>query len=526
MIYPELLRTEIEKGFLKMRLTEAFTDRGAVKTAISDFEEIYIKELGGSIKGLRRHPDKSDFEQTFLLLKRRIFEHKAWLDLFIEVLLQTHPSLYETYQIEKRKYNALTALDQMLLKMAPLEAKVLKIRKKRLAKNLDQETANALKQIETLLKQHHKPESPEQEKKLFKLLKDQELVYTSLVQLLHTQFETWEKLVVKNGRGFLFTDPARIPFSAIYTTNGDFYIILEVIGHLLGYGFGKVACRSIHLQSGQIFALIKPHSEYPEILDQGERKEKIEKNFLLTWRESDILKHFLGKLGILQIRERLAFRTKEFPELYLIEDYFADGDLEKHLKNLFAKKTPPLSFQENFQMGFQLLTALKSIHEKGYIHFDIKPENILLDFHTYPNFMVTIADFNTAKAYNEQLSYSNLGHSTPWCPPEYALFHLKEDKNAPRQPVGKLLFRFDVWSLGVVLYCLYFGESFPWEGLQQEETYRAIAQLKTGWIPKRLHKHIYYPLIEKMLQPDPNHRLTAAQALDLFMQLSKQSQNQ
>jgi hypothetical protein len=518
MIYPELLRTEIEEGFLKMVLTEGLKDPESVAKALEDFEKIHLKDLIHATKAFVSSPQE-DIETQFLSLKKRILEHKAWIDLFINLISEIHPKLYE--MVQKRKDKVVEILDRLLNKIVPFESQVLKLRKQRLRKNLDQEIELASAKIATLIKNARKGLNAEQELLLSKVLKDQEALFKNIANLLHTQFEKWEKLILKNGRGFIFSDPQRIPFSALYTLKGDFYIILEVMGHLLGYGLGKSACRSVHLQSSQIFALIKSRTEYPEIKDRRELQEKIEKNFLLTWRESETLNCLHGQLGILQIRERLAFRFQSTKQLYLIEDYFADGDLSKFLIHILGKNTHPPSFKELFQMCFQLLTALKAIHNQGFIHFDIKPENILIDRHTYLHWIVSLADFNTSKPYSETLSFAQIGHSTKWCPPEYAIYHLNKEKDPTPQPIGPLLFRFDVWSLGCVLYCLCFHEALPWEGLTEEQTYQMIAQLPKEWIPARFRKHLYYPLLKHMLQIHPQERITSAQALEQFMALSQ-----
>ena len=520
MLYLELLRTQIEEGYLKESLKETFKQKDMAAETLANFKGA-LNSFSAEISALVSS-DQLPLEADFLLAKRRIFEYKAWIELFIKVILETHAQLYQSLKLEEQKNTTFDRLDELLQKLKPLESKILSARMERLGKNYTQEVAQALEKINHLLKESQKtPENPEQQAELTQLLHKQESTFKNLASLFNSQIQIWELGVIKHGRGFIFSDIKRIPFSAIYTAQGDIYIVLEIMGHLLGYGFGKVACRAVHLQTGTIFALIRSRVEYPEITEKKELDEMIEKNFLITWRESEILIRLRGKLGILQIRERMALEIKRGKELFLIEDYFPDGTLGKILSQLFENKKKPLTFEETFLIGYQLLMGLKSIHESGFIHCDIKPENILIDSQTCSKCIASIADFNTAQAYTEHLDFAHVGHSPLWCPPEYAAYHLIREQTPEPGPVGPLLLRWDVWSMGCVLYCLFFKEWLPWSKEEQPQCYKTISQLKSDWISFKHHENPYYPLIKKMLEPDPSHRATSSEAFSEFMAISQ-----
>jgi len=106
----------------------------------------------------------------------------------------------------------------------------------------------------------------------------------------------------------------------------------------------------------------------------------------------------------------------------------------------------------------QIADAIMKIHEKGYVHGDIKPENILFSNDRIPK----LSDFNTMKA------LTTVSKSNPVFTPGYA---------APEQLHGyKLTPTTDSWSLALVLYETITGRPLlPKDGDEYQET---IARLE------------------------------------------------
>src|SRR5260370_4175186 len=73
-------------------------------------------------------------------------------------------------------------------------------------------------------------------------------------------------------------------------------------------------------------------------------------------------------------------------ELWVVMEYSEGETLRRRLKQ-------PISIEEFFAIAAQCCEGLQAAHEKGIIHGDIKPENIMLT----PSGRVKILDFGVAR---------------------------------------------------------------------------------------------------------------------------------
>ncbi len=129
--------------------------------------------------------------------------------------------------------------------------------------------------------------------------------------------------------------------------------------------------------------------------------------------------------------------SKDLP--FLVMELISGESLEKKLA-----RDGPLTLKEIISIGMQTAAGLAAAHEKGLIHRDIKPGNILLE---KSGQRVKLTDFGLARAAEDvHLTRSGLVAGTP-------LYM------SPEQASGEELdARSDLFSLGVVLYELAAGE--------------------------------------------------------------------
>ena len=89
-----------------------------------------------------------------------------------------------------------------------------------------------------------------------------------------------------------------------------------------------------------------------------------------------------------------------------------------------------------------ILTIIHSLHSINIIHWDIKPENLLLDKNKKT---IKLVDFGLGRFYNLNSKIDTACGSPCYAPPEM-LSKLKYDP-----------LKADVWSLGIVLFAMLSG---------------------------------------------------------------------
>ena len=125
---------------------------------------------------------------------------------------------------------------------------------------------------------------------------------------------------------------------------------------------------------------------------------------------------------------------EENGELFLVMEFVEGETLRQRLQR-------PLSLEQFFEIAAQCAEALKSAHEHGVVHCDIKPENIMLT----PGGQVKVLDFGLANHLprsdeSTTMDRANLlGGTAAYMSPEVLLEKLPDART-------------DIFSLGVVFY--------------------------------------------------------------------------
>jgi serine/threonine protein kinase len=187
------------------------------------------------------------------------------------------------------------------------------------------------------------------------------------------------------------------------------------------------------------------------------------------------------------------YAVEEQPLPYLVMEFIDGQTLQERLRH-----TGPLEPAEVVRLGSQIARGLAAAHEKGLIHRDVKPANVLQEAGVDKKAKLT--DFGLARAADDaSLSQSGVITGTP-------LYMSPEQAQA-----GELDYRSDLFSLGSVLYALTTGHP-PFRApttlavLKRvtEDTPRPIPQVISG-IPPGL-----CAVIMRLLEKNPARRFASA----------------
>ncbi|MCI5066775.1 protein kinase [bacterium] len=207
-------------------------------------------------------------------------------------------------------------------------------------------------------------------------------------------------------------------------------------------------------------------------------------------KEAALLLRF-GHSGITQLRD---FGRTGDGNYYMAMDY-CDGVPLKY--KLETEKF--FSYSDALEISIQILDVLHAAHEKGIVHGDIKPENIMLDRESEGEIHVKVLDFGTAVLKQQFVEEDGAVFGTPCY-------------MSPEQAAGEVLLdqRSDIYSLGVLLFELLTGQ-VPYEGSTVVQT---LLMHVTHPIPS-LSKSFQIPveiedIVTKALQKTPQARYRTA----------------
>src|SRR5881396_3456832 len=178
---------------------------------------------------------------------------------------------------------------------------------------------------------------------------------------------------------------------------------------------------------------------------------------------------------------------------YLVMEFFEGGDLNKRLG---GKALPA---EEAVRLFRDLMFALGDIHEKGILHRDLKPQNLM--FRTDGS--LAVVDFGIAKHID---AADRTGHGEILGTPRYM---------SPEQVQGRALdLRTDIYSAGVLLFQMLTGRHL-FDGATAVEV--ALHHLNTPppGLPEPLAR--YQRLLDKLVEKDRDARFRNADEVIGFL---------
>ena len=157
---------------------------------------------------------------------------------------------------------------------------------------------------------------------------------------------------------------------------------------------------------------------------------------------------------------------------YIVMEYIDGITLREYMR-----RNAPLGIEKSLDFVIQILSALQHAHEKGVVHRDIKPQNIMVQ----ANGKLKVTDFGIAQIDDSEKSGSDVAMGT--------VYYI-----SPEQASGKpTTFSSDIYSVGIMLYEMVTGK-LPFEG----DTPLSIAMMQANTPPVRPRK--IYPTIHQGLE--------------------------
>jgi len=188
------------------------------------------------------------------------------------------------------------------------------------------------------------------------------------------------------------------------------------------------------------------------------------------------------------------FTAPEDPNLFVeITEWSSEGTLRSLLST-----NAPLSLERKLELGYGIAAGLKSAHEAGVIHRDVRPGNILIGRDKQPRLM-------------------NFDHARITITGAKTVSPIKYDTDVPRNYIAPELLdptkaaspATDIYSLGVILFELLVGQTLfesPEEARDENTAVGGPASFDGAEIPPMLND-----LVKSMMHPKPEKRPQSAE---------------
>ena len=205
--------------------------------------------------------------------------------------------------------------------------------------------------------------------------------------------------------------------------------------------------------------------------------------------------------------------TKFDRKVMLVMEYCGRGTVSRYVH----AGNPGVA--ERVEMMAQVADAMALMHAKRVVHFDIKPQNILLSDNLTPK----ICDFGLSQVWTEK-GCKSTGFTLMYAPPEQVWRGRSDLSGNPEFPG----FPADVWAFGILAYCTLFG-AHPFDYIRKQYPNRSPEkkhEIYTEIITRR-YKPLFsrdfeskYPqlvhLIRSCLRINPKHRPTVGEIVVLL----------
>ena len=244
-------------------------------------------------------------------------------------------------------------------------------------------------------------------------------------------------------------------------------------------------------QEGQNSRVYLVHDEYLDaemVIKEVEKKE----NFSASdyFKEARTLYKSIHP-NVVQV----CYACEDEDRIYVASPFYKNGSLKRLMSNGY------LTVKEIIRYSTHVLNGLHNVHSKGLIHFDIKPDNILISNRNE----ALLADFGLTQIMDKDgIAQQQMLYSKQLPPEVFGSQEYKFDN------------RFDIYQIGLTMYRMCIGdEVFN----QQYSIYQTGEEFGRDVIEGKFPDRKAYPLhipkklqktINKCLKPNPEDRYGSA----------------
>lgn len=271
---------------------------------------------------------------------------------------------------------------------------------------------------------------------------------------------------------------------------GDKFSDFEILQPLGKGGFAKVI-KVCSLINHRIYAM--------KIIDLN-NNDKFTTNLL------DMEKYYNNEIELITKlnHQNIVKYYKSFTEnnkIYIIMEYFDNGDLDNYIKALKEDKDKEenIKKEEIWNIFYQCMSGLNYLHSMGVIHRDISPQNIFMT----KNKIIKIGDFGVSAKFKDKEI-------------------LKKITSLKDTVVGKAEFmapevsnkcyneKSDIFSMGCVFYKILFLKNYQNETFRFGGNNKNIRKVESGTIPSISDinlKEILTQMLEKDAEKRPDAKI-------------------
>ncbi|XP_065920782.1 serine/threonine-protein kinase Chk2-like [Dysidea avara] len=186
--------------------------------------------------------------------------------------------------------------------------------------------------------------------------------------------------------------------------------------------------------------------------------------------------------------------------LYIVLELVEGGEL-------FDRIVKVGKFSEDIakMLFYQMLLAVKYLHDRGITHRDLKPENVLLSSDSANETLIKVTDFGLSRVVGEHSLMKTLCGTPSYLAPEVLT-------SANKEGYGKAV---DCWSLGVILFICLAGYPPFSDEIKEYSLHDQIVNARYTF-PDEYWDSVSTDakdLIQRLLTLDPKERITMEEAM-------------